>query len=233
MGADVTFKELVIDAIKSRWEGIYYGNKYDFCNGLRVNFLVDITERENWFEKGVEINIKTGVCGVSHQSSLEWGSNSDRVITLYTSYCDTESHKNQCGSVCSNYIESLRDITSFSGMCAHEIGHCCGLADMYASADKNHGYEPTQNEEIKYAKNSYGLFSGVGIMMNCGVATVNDIEMLMIAFVENASQYYVPYGANQKLSKAIKQDIEYWRPQDYRTIYLWDSLKLEMVVKDE
>ena len=46
-------------------------------------------------------------------------------------------------------------------------------------------------------------------MMNCGRGTENDIEMIILAFSENKWQYYVPYGKQQKMSKAIKSFVRF------------------------
>lgn len=94
---------------------------------------------------------------------------------------------------------------------------------MYASANYTYGFEPLSNDEIIYNKYNFGLPSGYGIMRNNGNAVANDIEMIMLAFVENDCQHYVPHGKTQKLSNAIKGNILFLNSEDRENIYSWNS----------
>lgn len=227
LGSNITFKDLAIDGIANRWQGIYEGNEYDFYKGLKVNFKVEVTENTNpkWLEKKIELTIKDGVCGVSNQSGVNWKTNCNRYITMYSSYCNESKHKNKDGSNCTNYQNSLYHLGQYEGTVAHEFGHVFGLKDMYGSASVNNGYEPVSNREIVYFDGFFGLPQGKGIMRNNGSPCANDIEMLMLAFTENTWQYYVPKGTSQKVSKAIKYDTEYTLNGNTATRYIWNSSK--------
>lgn len=79
-------------------------------------------------------------------------------------------------------------------------------------------------------KEVFALPQVKGIMNVNGSACANDIEMILTAFTENAWQYYVPSGKNQKISKAIKSDVEYTKGKD-STIYKWNDSTCEFEVK--
>ena len=235
LGEDVTLKDLALDGITNRWNGIYEGNKYDFYKGLKVNFKVDIMENTNpgWFERRIELEIKDGVCGVSNQSGVDWKTNCNRYLTICSSYCD-EGHDNKDGRDCNEYKESLYCLAEYEGTIAHEFGHVFGLDDMYGKASTNNGYEPVSNEEIMYDGKYFGLPKGKGVMKINGSACANDIEMVLLAFVENTWQYYVPRGTSQKISKAIKHDVEYiFKDDDVKDkiYYIWNSLEYKFEKK--
>ncbi|MDE6254080.1 MAG: hypothetical protein K2M78_15855 [Lachnospiraceae bacterium] len=234
LGEDVTLKDLAIDGIADRWNGIYEGNKYDFYKGLKVNFKVDITENTNpgWFERKIELEIKDGVCGVSGQSGVDWKTNCSRYLTIYSSYC--KKHDNKDGNECERYKHSLYCLAVYEGVVAHEFGHVFGLDDMYGDASTTDGYEPVSNEEIMYDGKYFGLPKGKGIMNINGSACANDIEMVLLAFTENTWQYYVPRGTSQKISKAIKHDVEYiFKDDDVKDkiYYIWNSLEYKFEKK--
>lgn len=229
LGTDYTLKELIKDAIVCRWQGDYIGSQYDFYNGLNVHFDIDLVENNpGLFERKIEVNIKSGKCGVSNQSGVDWNTNCNRKVTMYTSYCN--KHTNTDGSKCTNYQNSLYSIPVFSGTISHEFGHIYGLKDMYASASVNHDYEPQSNSEINYSTSNFGLPSSYGIMRNNGSAVANDIEMILLAFAENKWQYYVPYGKKQKASKAIKSSITYTKTGSSDT-YVWNESTHKMEPK--
>lgn len=235
LGQNVTLKDLVIDGITNRWNGIYSGSEYDFYKGLEVNFSVDISENltPELYEKKLEITIKDGICGVSNKTGEEWNTNANRYVTLYSSECNIESHKNKdkTKNKCTKYDSTLYNLAVYEGIIAHEMGHVFGLKDMYYSAECNDGYQPISNVEIPYDKAYFGLPQGKGIMKADGCAYPNDIEMVLLAFSENTPQYFVPKGKSQKISKAIKHDIEYKNENTGSTIYIWNPTKCEFEVK--
>lgn len=225
LGEECTMKELILDSIKTRWEGAYEGNQHDFHNGLKINFSIDFVEDFNpeVGERSIRIELKNGKCGVSYCEYLTWKTNSNRIVFIYTSSCDIDSHENKDGTECSEYDEYHYSIVEYAGTISHEFGHVFGLDDMYASANYTYGFEPLSNDEIIYNKYNFGLPSGYGIMRNNGNAVANDIEMIMLAFVENDCQHYVPHGKTQKLSKAIKGNILFLNSEDRENIYSWNS----------
>ena len=171
------------------WEGTYQGNKYDFHEGLSVNFSIEISENvPKWGQKKIELKFIDGRCGVSNQSALKsgWKTNCSRYITMYSSRCDTDPHLNQRGAGCPMYEEFLYNPAQYQGTVAHEFGHTFGLQDMYYYATINHGYEPVSNEEIVYNEinGTFALPQTIGIMIRSGCACANDIEMLLLAFCE-------------------------------------------------
>ena len=224
----ITFKDLAFDGIKKRWEGTYEGNKYDFHEGLSINFSIDISENvTKWGQKKVKLTFVDGRCGVSNQNALKsgWKTNCNRCITMYSSRCKEDGHENQIGAECATYLEYLYNPAEYEGTVAHEFGHVFGLQDMYYYATINNGYEPVSNEEIVY-DDTYGTFAlpqTVGIMIRSGCACANDIEMLLLAFSEDSWQYFVPYGTTQILSKAIKCPVKYIYVGNKTPVYIWDD----------
>ncbi len=224
IGDDPTLKELAIDGIKSRWSGTYIGNKYDFCEGLQVNFSVEIIEVQA--ERGkneIHIILNSEECGVSHMSGVDWNTSCNRIINLYTSYCDKWLHFGGDGLSCSDYTSSLYHIAQFAGTAAHEMGHGMGLKDLYPSASVNHGYTIKANSEIVYSSSYFALPAAGVIMKSNGRATENDVEMLLLAFSENKWQYYVPHGKKQKMSKAIKSPVTFENEDKPGVVYRWDE----------
>ena len=238
VGQNATLKELVLDGIPNRWNGTYEGSKYDFYKGLKVNFKVELTEVTNpeAFKNIIEVTIKDGVCGKSHQSRIKnWKTNCNRYVTIYSSFCEDDTHENHSKIIndCKDYDKELYHPAQYEGTVAHEFGHVFGLKDMYYQASINNGYQPKSNEEIEYGsskKEVFALPQVKGIMNVNGSACANDIEMILTAFTENAWQYYVPSGKNQKISKAIKSDVEYTKGKD-STIYKWNDTTCEFEVK--
>ena len=233
LGDEITFKELIKDGICNRWEGTYVGNKYDFIKGLKVNFNVDISENTSfftWFQKTITVNVRDGVCGVCNQSGVDWKTNCNRVVTMYSSYCNKDGHENKNASKCSNYSNSLYSLGAYEGTAAHEFGHVFGLKDLYGSARVNNGYEPRSNTEIIYSDYNFALPQSSGIMRNNGSACANDIEMILLAFGENKWQYYVPSGSSQVMSKAIKSNVVFRNESDGKD-YVWNSSSCQFELK--
>ena len=111
---------------------------------------------------------------------------------------------------------------TYEGTVGHEFGHVFGLSDMYYNADCNYGFEPVANDEIVYDMKNKGLPEGYGIMKMNGAACTIHIEMVLFAFSENRWQYYVPHDKTQKLSKAIKSDVEYIYKENSLPKYIWN-----------
>lgn len=117
----------------------------------------------------------------------------------------------------------MYSIMTYGGTVDHEFGHVFRLLDMYHSAKCNHGFEPVSNDEIVYNVTDKGLPEGYGIMKFNGAACSNDIEMVLFAFSENTWQYFVPYGRYQKISKAIKSNVEYIFNENTHPKFIWNS----------
>lgn len=226
-GKNCTLKDLAIDGITSRWSGVYKGSKYDFYKGMKVNFSVKVTEDKKKYGRYIKVHLKSGVCGRSHMDGVNWKSDCNREVTMYTSICTNKKHKNKKSGKCVTYRQKLRPFVYYEGVIAHEFGHVMGLKDMYYEASCNHGYEPNPNEELAYEKGGYGMPDVKGIMKQNGSAVSNDIEMILYAFKENHLQYYVPYGYLQKNSKAIKSNPTY--NKERKKNYKWNTKTCKMV----
>ena len=224
LGEDVTLKELAMDGIVNRWSGIYKGSEYDFYEGLDVNFKVEFTELESsaYLQRKIELTFKDDICGVSNQTCISWNRSCNRYVTLYSGSCNNVQHEGKDGNDCDEYNTSIKNLVEFQGTAAHEFGHVFGLRDMYGSAIVNHGYEPVRNEEIRYKNGTSGYPDVYGIMKVDGKACANDIEMVLYAFVENEWQYYVPHGIEQKISKAIRSNVQYISEEEPKVKYIWN-----------
>ncbi len=231
LGEDFTLKDLAIDGIMKRWNGSYDGNKYEFYEGLKVNFKVDLRtiSKPAFFVNRIELDFRDGECRVSNQTRRNEKINCNRYVTIYSTYCDADGHEGKSGKGCQEYKDNLYSVAIYEGVVAHEFGHVFGLKDMYSEA--NNGYEPISNEEIVYDETNFGLPKGKGIMKVDGSACANDIEMVLQAFSENTRQYYVPNGKIYKISKAIKSSVEYTSDKDPLSKYIWNpsTYKFEKV----
>ncbi|MBQ7588295.1 MAG: hypothetical protein IJT37_09770 [Lachnospiraceae bacterium] len=230
IGSAPTLKELAIDGLKTRWERQYVGNLYDFCEGLTIGFSIDIIEIPDIiFKNAVTLDFRSGVCGFSFNENGEWRTHKNKHIFIYTSYCIDENHIDTDGSQCQSYKEQWYNEASFEGTVAHEFGHAMGLYDLYPKAKKNHEFTINSNQEITYVPPSLGIPSSIGIttsgeiMGTSGCPTANDIEMVLIAFSEDEMQYYIPYGEEQRISKAIKHPIQFKNERDLNVLYRWNE----------
>ncbi len=199
---------------------------------MKVNFSVKIIEEKKKSGRHIEVNLKSGKCGISHMDKVVWKSDCNRILTIYNSYCS--KHKNKKSGECKAYKSDLYSLMYYEGVAAHEFGHVMGLADMYAGALCNHDYEPKRNAELDYKeekkdnKDNENIFcvpSAKGIMRHNGSAVANDIEMILYAFKQDYMQYYVPYGYYQYISHAIKSKPKYVKDEK---IYKWNSYTNKM-----
>lgn len=125
------------------------------------------------------LDIKSGKCGFSNTSWGGWSTSANKVVMMYTSYCDIRKHTDKNGSDCSNYTESLYHMPQFEGTCAHEFGHVIGLYDLYPSAVDNNDYYIKSNNEVYYSSENFGLPAAGCIMYHNSCSTENDIEIIL------------------------------------------------------
>jgi len=221
LGVNCTFKDLFLDGIKNRWSNEYIGTIYDFYPGIVINVEVEPIILENkTSQPHIEVTIHNGVCGVSN---TWWYPSFENMsgINMYTSWCNNNEHKNLSNPDCSMYRYQIYNFSTFEGTCAHEYGHAHELGDAYSNA--NNGYQPisdtSENGEIYY---DTGLFAYPGngeIMMHNGDALANDIEMVLIAYLSNCTQCFVP-SVSTSISSAIKSEQRYISNSK---IYMWDE----------
>ena len=110
-----------------------------------------------------------------------------------------------------------------AGTSAHEMGHGMGVKDLYPGASVNHDYTINANSEIIYSSSDFALPAAGSMMYNVGRGTANDIEMVILAHSENKGQYFVPYGKEQRMSKAIKSPVTFKNTDNPGIVYRCDD----------
>ena len=189
-----------------------------------MNFSVEVTEiQDKWHENEIHFIIRSGVCGYCHKEGGTWKTKNNQIINMYISDCREPSHIGKDGSTCKEYSQQLFGFARFEGTSAHEMGHGMGVKDLYPGVTINHGYTIISNSEIKYSTSDFALPAAGSLMWNNGHGTPNDIEMVILAHSENEVQYFIPYGKEQRMSKAIKSPVRFKNTDNPSVVYRWDE----------
>lgn len=132
-------------------------------------------------------------------------------------------------------------------LCAHEFGHILGLWDAYGNDTTNNNYQITEiksdatlPKEFLYYDIMIDNYNYVKTNKDENVS-VNDIEMILQAFIDDDWQYFyegncsfVGRKTNQKLSKAIKHPEPPYEKEITSGLYeyyYWDRTSVSMVKK--
>lgn len=204
------FRDAVIEGIKE-WEGDYsvFGGQ-----PLKVSIEVTTEDRSNdsvhvyLFNEEVMgfMERLTRIFAVNKNSTAF--QNSERIVNAKNSFAFTgrkwkvSSKKTIC------IVQDENDdnvFTKIKEKTKHEFGHVLGLGDLY----KDSGQGLTGVEKGEYLeldsfhinKNLYQLI----MCTNHGVISNNDIEMIILAFRENAMQVYQKQRGIKKVSEALGQ----------------------------
>ena len=99
--------------------------------------------------------------------------------------------------------EEVTDYEKIRGIVRHEFGHVLGLGDLYYEEAKGFdGVEKGTYEEL----DTYHICDKIYHLVMCdkhGAISNNDIEMIVLAFSENAMQNYQPTSMNYDVSEAL------------------------------
>jgi hypothetical protein len=209
LGENCTLKDLFEDGVKRRWGGLYSGTKYDFYPGLSINVNVKfISYNENTMTdcRYIIANLTNTIGGVS---------------STYGGYDTTENK--------TITMRSLGDLASiYEGICAHEFGHTLLLADAYPSQNNNFNaaYSTNPADELYsiISNDTYGRYGAGEIMYYNGDVLTNDVEMVLIGYLTNAKQYFVP-SSNRNVSPAIRQSDIYYNEAD-KCFYKWNGTEM-------
>ncbi len=98
---------------------------------------------------------------------------------------------------------NYQDYDKIKSIVKHEFGHALGLGDLYYEKAKGfEGVEKGTYEELDAYHISDKIYNLV-MCNNHGAISNNDIEMIVLAFSENAMQNYQPTTWNYDVSEAL------------------------------
>jgi hypothetical protein len=226
---NITFEQLVAAGLMLFFASDFTGTIYDFFPGMQINTRAVVNRAENLTPRHSAIDFR-----IRNVGGLCSGAASDsRVIMNSRSL-------------------SFRDFATVS---AHEVGHLVGgpgLSDAYGgrlsrfrserprrAANDGYGIRATTGIEITNSHPNNGLMRGTFLNdADNGVASPNDFEMILLAFVDNERQRYIP-GGSRIPSRAIKSDLTYFRRGTAIRIsdeiireLRWDSANSRFIPKD-
>ncbi len=198
------FEDAVMDGI-CQWAG-----EYEVFGGQKLRVVVDACKGNNIIDKlGVWIinedigNKATSIISLFNKKrsrdfkrNLEsgrsfitmprqWKANSPKTIYFMSSNND------------------FNDYERIAATAKHEFGHALGLGDLYYSPEDNlSGVSKGTYPEL----DSYHLTNKTYNMVMCnnhGAVTNNDIEMVVLAFLDNEAQHYQVCNEDGKISVAL------------------------------
>jgi predicted Zn-dependent protease with MMP-like domain len=195
---NITFEQLVEAGIKFNYESRFIresfvsdfvGKVYDFFPGMVIETQVKVIPTD----KTPDGNIPSDA--INFRIYNREGRAYSR-IEMYTL----------------NNLRHNKSIMTFAAVTAHEVGHRFGLSDAYGETwplSINEGYQLTGREsEVRFNSNNTN-FPNAGLMYGNGSANLNDIEMILLAFVGDKLQEHIPGVAINPQSIAIKSALTY------------------------
>lgn len=204
------YQEAVIKGIKA-WEG-----EYQVFGGQQLTVKIDVTTKGRLIDSvHIFMMNKDGreLLGLTSQvaeklgqdkahdvlKSLETKENSFSVVgKKWTVQSKKTIFINTDDSNPENYEEISQIVT-------HEFGHALGLGDLYTCPQK--GMEGVNQGEYQEL-DSYYIANKCYQLIMCthhGIISNNDIEMIVLAFSENAGQYYQKDNWRNTISEALGQ----------------------------
>ncbi len=196
----------VCNGIKE-WEG-----EYRVFGGQQLEIKINIEDKDNVFDTVYVLPLTA--------------SNSDMLLDIIKNMNVSDNLKEKAANIYGTYRsyaglglkwtatsrkaiviqtgeDGFNDVNEIQRIACHEFGHILGLGDMYASeTDGLEGIEKGTYKELDgyyISNNMYHL-----VMSDCyGPVSNNDIEMVVLAFSENAMQLFQKTKIKGKISKAL------------------------------
>ena len=199
--------EVVKKALNEFWAKDFEGGLYDFYPGMKIS---------------------TGIRLVHNNGTINVKFKQDENVSK-------RSYFNQITNTV--HIFYVNDKSESMGTIAHEFGHVFKLNDAYPynimdlpleilekNLASNQGKTPLTIYNSGKDEEKNELWMAGEIMAVDKSVNINDIEMILQAFVENKRQSFVP-TSTQKMSKAIKTPyIPFWDCKNHKLIYYDNSL---------
>jgi hypothetical protein len=192
---NITFAWLAAAGVMYCYTDSFTGTIYDFFPGMRITTHAEVNRADRARENGRHTAIDFQIWDRSGSST---GTSTTSIVAMR--------------------IRNSSSVNGFAITSAHEVAHLIGgggLSDAYANSLDGH-----LNSRPRIANGGYRITGGTfeidgtgsnsGFMRDPYRTTPNDFEMMLLVFVDNERQTYVPGGLYGQ-SRAIKSEVRYER----------------------
>ena len=202
---EVGFYEAVIRGIKD-WEG-----EYVVFGGQKLKVRINISTEDRLFDKIYIVPMTKDINDTASKvAGYMGGKRKERIDSIVNHRRSVAGIGLRKWSVRSRKIIMVQsstgrfdDLNYIRCVARHEFGHVLGLGDLYQS--RTDGFPGVKKGTFKELDAYYvnNKFYNLVMCDECGIISNNDIEMVILAFLNNEMQNYQPTPLGKTISKAL------------------------------